>query len=295
MRTQTFSGGKVFHLARIDDEAVGNFDVSKIFGDLRGVVHGAAEEGDFASVLVGELDSEINAVDRRREARDKKAALGVGEDFVELAADGALAGRVSLALDVGGILKQGQHARFAVFGEGVQVEKFVVGGCGINLEIASVNDDAERRVDREGNAIDQAMRDLDRMNREGSGLEALVGAHFAEVGVVEQAVLVEFVFDVSERELGAPDRDVKFGEHPGECADVVFVAVSEDDSANALAVFGEIRNVGNDDVDAEEFGFGEHESGVDDDDVVSPADGHAVHAEFAEAPEGNDLQFSGGH
>jgi hypothetical protein len=32
---------------------------------------------------------------------------------------------------------------------------------------------------------------------------------------------------------------------------VVFVAVSEDDSANALAVLDEIRNVGDDDVDAE--------------------------------------------
>ena len=133
------------------------------------------------------------------------------------------------------------------------------------------------------------------MNGEGSGLEALVGAHFAQVGVVEQAVLVEFVFDVGERELGAPDGDVEFGEHPGQRADVVFVAVGEDDSANALAVFDEIRNVGDDDVDAEQFGFGEHESGVDDDDVVSPADGHAVHTELAEAPEGNDLQFSSWH
>ena len=110
MRTQTFSGGKFFISPGLMTQAVGNFDVAEVFGDFGGVVHGAAEEGDFASVLVGEFDGEINAVDRRREAGDEKAALGVGEDFVELAADGALAGRVSLALDVGGILKQGQHA-----------------------------------------------------------------------------------------------------------------------------------------------------------------------------------------
>jgi len=39
---------------------------------------------------------------------------------------------------------------------------------------------------------------------EDSGLEALVGPHFAEVGVVEQAVLVEFVFDVGESEFSNP-------------------------------------------------------------------------------------------
>ena len=57
--------------------------------------------------------------------------------------------------------------------------------------------------------------------------------------------------------------------------------------ADALAVFGEIGDVGDYDVDAEKFGFGEHESGVDDDDVVAPAHRHAIHAEFAEAAKRN--------
>ena len=214
---------------------------------------------------------EIDAVNGRRKTRDEKTALGVGEDFVELAANSALAGRVSLALDVGGILKQGEDAVLAVFGEGVQVEKFVVGGSGIDLEIAGVDDDAERSVDGERYAVDQAVGDLNRMDGEDAGLEALVGAHFAQVGVVEQAVLVQFVFDVGERELGAPDGDFEFGKHPGQRADVVFVAVGEDDSANVLAVLDEIGDVGDDDIDAEKFGFGEHQSGVDDDDVVVPS------------------------
>ncbi len=167
----------------------------------------------------------------------KSRRLGVGENFVELAANRALAGRVAFALDVGGILKQRQHAVLAVLGEGVQVEKFVVGGRGIDFEIAGVNDDAERRVNGERHAIDQAVRDVNGMNGEDSGLEPLVGAHFAQVGVVEQAVLVEFVFDVGERELGAPDRDFEFGEHPGQRADVIFVAVGQDDSAHRAGGF----------------------------------------------------------
>src|ERR1700686_5551337 len=53
---------EILHFAGIDDEAFGNFDVAEIFGDLGGVVHGAAEEGDLASVLVSEFDREIDAV-----------------------------------------------------------------------------------------------------------------------------------------------------------------------------------------------------------------------------------------
>ena len=98
-------------------------------------------------------------------------------------------------------------------------------------------------------------------------------------------MLVEFVFDIGQRELGTPDRHVQLGEHPGQGADVVFVAVGEHDAADLRPVFGQIGNVGNDDVHAKKFRFGEHQAGVDDDDVVAPADGHAVHAKFAEAAE----------
>ena len=54
-----------------------------------------------------------------------------------------------------------------------------------------------------------------------------------------------------------------------------------------LAILLQIGDVGNDQVDAEQFGFGEHHAGVDDDDVVAEAQRHHVHAEFAETAEGN--------
>jgi len=47
---------EILHLAGIDDEAFWYFDVAEVFGDLGGVVHGAPDEGDFASVLVREFD-----------------------------------------------------------------------------------------------------------------------------------------------------------------------------------------------------------------------------------------------
>ncbi len=98
----------------------------------------------------------------------------------------------------------------------------------------------ERRVDRERDAIDQTVRHPDRMDRECAELEALVGAHLTQVGIVEQSVFVELVFDIGERELSAPDGNVEFGENPGQRADVVLVTVREDDPAHTLAVFDKI-------------------------------------------------------
>ena len=99
---------------------------------------------------------QLDAMDGRREAGDEQPAFGPREDLVELAAHGAFAGRVAGALDVGGILEQRQHAFFAVLGEGMQVEEAIVGRSRVDLEIARMNNDAERRMDRQCNAINQS-------------------------------------------------------------------------------------------------------------------------------------------
>src|ERR1035438_10901509 len=69
----------------------------------------------------------------------------------------------------------------------------------------------------------------------------------------------------------------------------------EDNAANPLAVLDQVGDVGDHNVDPEQFSFGEHEPGVDYDNIVVPADRHAVHTELAEAPQGDNLQFSSWH
>src|SRR5262249_2733896 len=167
--------------------------------------------------------------------------------------------------------------------ERVQIEQAIVGGGGIHFEIAGVDYHTERGMNRQRDAIDQAVGDGNGMNREGADFEAVAGANFAQVGFLQQAVLVEFVFDIRQREFRAPDRHFQLGKHPGQGADVVLVAVRENNRAYPLTILDQIRNVRNDDVDAEQLGFGEHHARVDDNDVIAPAYGHAVHAEFAEA------------
>ena len=266
----------------MDQHALGDLDITQIFSDLGGAVHGAADKTDFAAVVARHVDRQLDAVNGGREAGDEQTPLGAGKHLVELAPDSALARSVTLALDVGGILQQRQHSFFAVLGETVQVEEAVVGGRRVDLEVAGMQHDANRRVDSECDTIDQAVRYLQRMNGERPNLEALSGTDFAQVGVVEELVFVELILDVGQRKLGAPDGNVQFAENPRQGTDVIFVAVRQHDAAHMLAIFEQIRNVGDDDVDAQQLGFGEHQAGVNHDDVVAKADGHAVHTELAQ-------------
>ena len=136
-------------------------------------------------------------------------------------------------------------------------------------------------MDGERDAVDQRVCDADRHDREGAEGEASAGEDLDEFGVVEQAMLFELAFDVGKGELGAVDGNVEFGEDPGQAADVVLVAVSEHDAADLAAVLDKIADVGHDNVDPEKLFFGEHEAGVDHENVVAEVQSQAVHTEFA--------------
>jgi hypothetical protein len=61
--------------------------------------------------------------------------------------------------------------------------------------------------------------------------------------------------------------------------------MGEYNPANPLPVFKKVRDIGNNDIHTQQLGFWEHQAGIDDDDVITPAHRHAIHAEFAEAAE----------
>ncbi len=85
----------------MNQQSLGNFDVAQIFGNLGSVGHRTPDKCHFAAVLPCQLDSQFDAMDRRRKTRDEQPPLGMREHLIKLASHSPLARRVSLALDVG--------------------------------------------------------------------------------------------------------------------------------------------------------------------------------------------------
>ena len=71
-------------------------------------------------------------------------------------------------------------------------------------------------------------------------------------------------------------------------ADVVLVAVGDEDAPDAVAVVAEVLDVGDDEVDAEHVVRWELETEVDEDDVVFALDDEAVLADLADPAERQD-------
>ena len=208
-----------------------------------------------------------------------------------LRAHRAFAGRIAAAVDVGGVLQQGKHTLLAQFSKRVQVERLVIRRRQIDLEVARMQDDSDRRMDRQRHAIHQRVGHADRHDGEGSQRNAAAGNHLDQVGIIEQIVLFELALRQGQRELGSVDGNIQLGEDPRQAADVVFMPMGQKDRADLVAVFRQVTDVGNNNINAQQLFFRKHQAGVDDNNVILPADGHAVHTELAEATQRNQLQF----
>ena len=111
--------------------------------------------------------------------------------------------------------------------------------------------------------------------------------YFVQLGFIKQRVLFEFLAHDGQRKFRAVNRDVYFGQNIGNGADVIFVRVGEDDGAHHALVLLQVGDVGDDDVDAEQFLLGEHQAGVNYDDVVAGAQREHVHTELAQPAQRN--------
>ena len=154
----------------------------------------------------------------------------------------------------------------------MQVEGLAVRRREIDFEVAGVHDHADWSLNGQRDAVHQAVGDANGLDGEGAEVKLLPRRNLDQFRVVEQLVFFQLAFDIGQGELGRVDRHFQFTQDPWQPTDVVLVTMGQDDGANMLAVFGEVRDIGDDNVDAQQFSLGKHETGIDDDDVVCPAE-----------------------
>ena len=149
---------------------------------------------------------------------------------------------------------------------------------------------AARRLEHDRGRVGDRVRHADELEPEGTELDGIVAGHqLPQLGGAEEPVLVELRLDEREREARREhERDAHLAHEVRQRADVILVPVREHDRAHHLLPLAEVREVGQDEVDAEMLVAREREPGVDDDDrAVGLVDGHVL-ADLAEAAERND-------
>ena len=134
---------------------------------------------------------------------------------------------------------------------------------------------------------------MDELDRERPGLGHLADREHVEVDLA-QLVLVELRARHGDGELAAVDDRhrllAEVAQHPWERAEVVLVAVGDDDGLDVVDPFAQVSEVGQHEVDAHHVGGREAQPAVDDHDPVAVLDDRQVLADLADAPEREDAQ-----
>ena len=106
-----------------------------------------------------------------------------------------------------------------------------------------------------------------------------------DLRIVQQIVFLQLELDERGGERRGVQRHVELPEHIGDGADVVLVAVGEDDAPHAALVGLEIADIGEDAVDAVHILVREAHPAVDHDDIAAELIGGHVLADLAETAE----------
>ena len=149
------------------------------------------------------------------------------------------------------------------------------------------------RGERDAARVRDRVREVHELDLERPGLGDLADLEHLELRLA-QLVLVELGARHRDRQLAAVgDRDLVLAElaqDPRQRAEVVLVAVGDDERLDVVRALAQVREVRQDEVDAHHLRRREAQAGVDDDDPAVVLDDRHVLADLAEPAEREDAQ-----
>src|SRR5690606_27176429 len=135
------------------------------------------------------------------------------------------------------------------------------------------------------------MRRMDKLDLKYPDLRNVPGFYAMEQDVVEHPKLLETFFSQGMCKTGGIDRKIKLSENVRQSSDMVFVAVREDDGGKVIAILFQKIEVRDRNIYAEGRLLRKSHPRIDNDHLVTVADPHTIHPEFANTSERDYLYF----
>ena len=286
------AGGDDTHLGRlmpvelldVDQLGGGDIEEAHVSGHLDVAFHRKPEGGHHPTLLDGRVGDLLDAVDVGGEAgHDEAAVLVLVEQVVEDPTDFALGGGPARLVGVSGVRQQQADALgVSEMADAGQVGPAAVDRGGVDLEVPRMQHDALGGMHRDGVAGGHRVSEGDELDLHRADVHHAVVFNDVERGAAQQPGLFDAVAGQTEGEAGAVKRNGDFAQQEGQAADVVLVAVGEDDGAQAGRVFHDVGEIGQHQVDAGHVGAGEHEPEIDEDHVPVDLKGTTITPDLAE-------------
>ena len=284
-------GGQGVELVHVHQHAVGDIHIPLLRRHPDHVLHAAAGDAHLPLIAPGAVDDLLDAVDVGGEGGDDNPLVTAPEQGVHALPHMPLRVGIARPLHIGGVRQQRQNPLLAQLGEAGEVEDAALDGGQVDLEVAGVDDLAHGGAHRHRHAVRDGVVHMDEFQLEHPHLEHVPGVVGDDFDLLRQAVLLQLEAHKARRQTGGVDGAVQLAHHVGHAADVVLVAMGQDDALHPLLVFDEVGDVRDDHVDAVHVLVREAHAAVHHEDVLAVLIDVQVFADLVETAKRQDFQF----
>ena len=266
-----------------------DLQVAQVLGHPHVADHRAPDEGHLAAVGVGLVEDLLDAVHVAGEAGDDDPPRRGPEDGLDRRHQVTLGGGEAGDLGVRGVGHEEVDALVGQPGEAAEVGDPAVQRELVHLEVARVQDETRRGPDRDREGVGDRVVDRDELAVELPEVRPVALAHLPQLRA--DPVLLHLLLHQRQREPGAEDGDVgPLLEEVGHAADVVLVAVRQDQPDHRVEAVPDPGEVREDDVHAGLVLLGEQHAAVDDEQLALVLEDGHVATDLAQPAQAHDPQ-----
>ena len=273
------------HVLDVDDGVLRYLEIAQLQRRRDDVDHAASQNGDLSAVLCCHVDDLLDAVDIRGEGRDDDAlALCLRKELVEGFTDLPFCRGIARTLGIGGIRHQRKNASVSKLTEASQINGAAVDGRIIDLEVARMDENARRGMDRHADRIRDGVVDLDELDCHAAHADGLARLD----GIFDQPCRCRLCSSSlclmsPKRQAGAVDRRIDLFEQVCKTADVILVSVRDDDAAELILVALHIGEIRDNEIHAGHFRIRERQTAVEDEHIVCALEHGHILADLVES------------
>ena len=271
--------------------------IARGLGDLQNPVEASPRHAHGAPGFGGNPPDRGEPRRIRREGRHQHAALGLADFGGEPGGDAFFAARRGLLKDIGRIAHQREDALVADLGQRLSRGGMTKHRRFIDLPVAGVENLAVGRLDQHAIALGNRVGERDVGDTERREIDRSAALDDVELDLARQPLFLKLAGDQPRGKRGRIKRHAKVGRHVRQRADMIFVAVRQDDPDKVLAALLDELQLGQDQVDARRVAVGEGQPQVEHQPfAVAPIEVD-VHPDLARPPQREEEKFftGGGH
>ena len=254
--------------------------------DADQLLHGTTQQDHHAARLCSDVAERLHAEEIRRKERHEDRLMGLRDSGTQPFARVTLRARTPRPLHVGGVGEEHLHPLLSKLTEPRQIGRRLVERVGIELEVGGVHEEARRGADRQRAGLRDAVVHMDGLDLKGPHLEPAPRLELADDHPIIEVTLLQRRTDHLGCERRCVDRQIDLLEQVGHRADVVEVAVGDDEPCDAGLVLHQPVEIRHHQLNPQRLLVREGHSAVDDQQHPVLLEDGTVHSNLTKAAKG---------